>query len=593
MIEKEKKVLSKLESLESVNIHLAEFEHVMDYKTLEGGHIDPNVLSAGMFPWLLRNILNTLYKEREVKAMSLDLPEGIKFNLIQLFKESFPSLKMPECEQLAIESYRGYFNMFGDTSHIDQLFETIKNTLEKMKEKRDKFSSKYKNDSKFAKTVFEIPTLWSALLPEVWAKHRVSLVEELYLNVSRNTNISGFKVPLLSGVCDFIENAMTNLDIPKAGVYASFKVEFEGDFGYAIKYLTEKSFPKVEVRVLNDLHHNSSLFAVVPLASLSALLGKEKRNTLYRLLIHGKYKVKGGLNTVELEDRKYPRIEYSPKWKHKAKFMLSKSIVDELDGIYSVKELLTKSFDQYAYLWEHSNQKTFDLRNKSERVMYLSNAINAKGSFFKIYESMEELHNLGIEYPKTTFVSENEKVQETDLGKEVVLKEGGLCSTGGKGVLRLPTVDITPELLAQYNSPILQEYVDNLMLEIDGLPYYGHIRMISVLNSDGVPFHLGYGLKATSGFNSSSYRTVALFFDSSGEFRFGMKDMSKKIPLFSLKGENIKFKYKSLNHAFEKVRYNWLVGMYYLNEYCNSKMIKKRFNSLVKDRILAESFVIE
>ncbi len=488
--------MDKIRDLGEIYVPLSECEYLYDDVTGESGHIDPNALSAGGFPWLLRSVLR--YISNEDKQIEVK-------NLAQ-----------------------------GDH--------------------------------------------------QLWSQYRVELIRELEEAALTGKDVGPFTNEILKNMLKFGEYYVSNLDVPESGDFSDYKVPYEADLGYLVKYFLEKSNPNITVKIWNDLHNNSGLFSLAPLDVLFVKLGKQKLKVAYKVLVHGKSVETSVGVKISIEGTEFPNLEYVKSRPGILRLSLSDKNAVELDGVFDTEHTLTDSFNQYAYLYEHFPKDKINLSNPSQKTMYLSSVLNAKSCFFRVYEEGEKKYALNVKYPET-FINQWPNWNIEKLG--CIVKEGGWCSTGGKQVYFSFDENQVKNLATKMVSAVYQKNIISPFIKMDGKILFGHVRNLAILNKDGEVHNLGYLLKLTDTFNSSRYLTAILYFDPKGNYVYGVEDSNtnKEIPDL---GGKVKLIYtlQKMKKIFSDSYKNWLVGMLYMNDFCRRFEFKNRINDMIENRTI-------
>lgn len=586
----------KTKSLDEYPIHLAEFEHLYDKNEALRGHIDPNALSAGGFPFILRRVLIQLYADLrniEPTVDVSDIPYVKEISEILISDFEIEEKIANELTSNLLNLYRVMLlNNINETDYR-QLVRSVRLVATKLD-----CSKTIKDRNKALTKILSTETGLAYLNPKFWIKHRINLIEELYKRSLSGQNIGTFSNEFLKNLIKYIEAYTDAIYLPDQHIinqtkqFNSYDVEWESDLGYAAKRIIEMKCPGVTVNVYCDLHSNTGIVSLIPLNALTAPFGGKKADEIYRLLISGKVKSEGKQLSIILPHKKYPYIEMKTG-DNSCSIHFSRDNIANLQGCNRLTDVISESFNQFAYLYEHFPNSELNLQNNSHKKMYLSSVLNAKAALFEIYNHSD----VEISYP-STFI-DTDKINPVSYAKflnegKLVVKEGGWCSTGGSQVDIYVKEDLSG-IDDRYLTNVVQPYVPSYLIKHKGIPLHTHVRKISVISNLGRIVHAGYITKSShvNRTNSSAFKTIVLVFDEEKRFIFGVFVGRESITFHNLVEADIEISLgKEDFHDFlEEVKTNWCRAMYVLNRYCAGD-ISTRFNKMVDQGIIDRKYYI-
>ncbi len=588
----------KIKELKDINVHLAEFEYLYDPNGVNSGQIDPNVLSAGGFPVAILRVIFDLILQDQLSSKYIEHAH-FERQLEATLKDNF-SLTAIEIAELAkniATKIAAYFCNTWEESKTNLILKELKSFKKNGLDRVD--LNLFKSDKVLLERLFEDKYGLGFLNSQLWLKHKVSLVNKLYEKIESGESVGPFNGAYLKNLASFIENYIDALKLtnpPEKTKFADYKVEWESDLGYILKYQIEKKYPNYSVDVFCDLFTKSELFSLIPLKSHTLFLSKGKFKLIYDLL-HKNLKIDTDHSlTLKSAENQFPYIQFM-KNSGKTYCHFSESLVVEIKDTWNTQTTLTENYNQYAYLYDSYPKSKIDINKASDRKMFLSSFLNAKASIFKIYEEMEENYGLKVERPKTLLTNQKDikitQVQDLIMNNKLVIKEGGYCSTGGSEVEVIDIDSQQASINTPYITTVIQTYVPSNIFSLDNMDMHAHIRNVSVLNSKGECVHLGFVSKASfqGKGNSSAYRTIVLAFDNYGNFTHGIYHNPNPEYFYKLEDHNITLNMtdKEFKNLLSKVRNNWLLAMFYTNKYFENDF-KDKTNILVNNKVVDKRY---
>lgn len=564
----------KIKGLPHLPVYLAEYEYLHDVPA-KSGHIDPNALSAGGLPvGILSKIRNEIL-DNKLLQKKLNEPNSLSDEEIlrEIKKHDENTLLYNDI----VKTFKDLFINLITDEELKLISRYLSNN--KITNKNElNLNSLFKNDS------------------ELYKHHQINIIKTLIKATENGDSIKNYSNKFLNRLLESLNAIKSNISISKKDeAIHDFYVGWEATLGHCLATLFLMDDNKNDYNVWYDLHSDTNLFTTVPLNILLSDLSKSKYAKIYKLLIHGAYIQNGDELIVKLENSK-EEFPYMKHCKSTLEIFYNKNDKIVLESVYSGTHLSTKQFNQYAYLYEHFNKDIFDLKNESHKQMYLSSLLNAKGAFYQMLKSDVE-KVVPITYPETCINFDRNWFNKFEDSIKIIIKEGGWCSTGGKGVILKTKKEIidNPKIYENYIVPVFQEYLESKLFKIEDTEIHGHIRQLSYINADKKIVHLGYFLKLSfsRNINSSAYKSIILTFDDSGEFLKGIMTGNTERYFDSLEEMGIEHclnKEEWLN-VLSNAKMSWLVTTYYINKYLNGDL-KKSLNKLVEEGVVSDKYLI-
>lgn len=582
-----------LKLLDNIDVFLAEFEYLWDPKQKDSGHIDPNILSAGGFPFILHSILTEIYDDSVLGSIyepsKLEIGK-LKEKILNILKDFRSDIGENDLLDIAKDLAKNYLKIFCNKLYEEDFIEFRKAVQSWYKEK---WSGEWEALVKVTDDVINL----SFYNHQIWVNHKMRLID-IMVEISKREEVTiNFGDKYLKEVLRFGRYYMSNLNISELSSNAEFPdfyVSWEANLGYLLKFMADSSTPNYTV--YNDLHSNSGLFSLVPLEVLTSELSNKKGKALYSLLVHGEKRYVDGKYIIKKSKDDYPRLEH---YNQECIFYYSSNTKLTIKGVQSASDILeqNKNFNQYAYTYEYFDKERFDVDNRFHRFMYLSSCLNAKSSWYRIYEEMEKKHKKHLAHPQTKINPPlNNLVNEDESVQDIIVKEGGWCSTGGQKVFKTKKNEVAKYLDYDLVCPIVQTFVPSPIFRSADEEIHGHIRKISILNNKGDILHLGYVVKLNNkdNINSSAFKSIALIYDEDGGFIQGQFIGSDMKTFYRLEDGDLRLNMSSdqWKKLLDDVKDSWIRAMYYINDYCLGDF-RERFNSMVSEGILDKRYKLE
>lgn len=561
-------LLQKLKSLKNIRVPLAEFEYLYDPEGINEGQIDPNALSAGGFPFYLTSgVLSPTYE-------SLTKPKNLKDSEINLYLAQ----KLSECfsEKFGLSGEKLTAALETATSQFQKIlcYKIDKDLVDLLVVELNCFDTEVSIEGptgEILAKIFENEFTLSFLNSAFWIRHRLNVIDTAYTS----------KPNEMQEIDAFVDSYLNGMGLlnPKyetePSVLSDYKVFWESDLGYLIKYKLEKIYPKLTVNVWIDLHVKTGLFSLSPLKAFTSLLSKSKQSHVYELVRNFTVEETDNIYILKNKSENFPEIEYYRNT-GKAFCRFGENSVLELKDTKHTLQTITPEYNQYAYLFDTYPTDKIDFTKKCDQLMYLSSLLNAKSALFKIYELMETEQPFVVRRPYTKTCDEStigyEHTWNMFTDGKIVIKEGGKCSTGGTEVQILTKTKVGENIYSPYVKTVVQSYVPSYIFKLNGTPVHGHCRKLSVLDAKGAPVHLGFVFKLSykpNDQNSSAFVTIPMFFDEGGGFVLGQftgKNDESFTKMASV-GLQLNVTEDEFQNLLRKVKDNWLISIYFLNKY--------------------------